>query len=186
MDEFLKKIKLKDHFTVELEVERHLFVDRLMSVVDPGDTGTLFSAFEGLSSSKKEYKGKVSDNGFEIRKRKKLFDMNMIPAIAKGQWRQRDNHLIIDTEVSSFSNFYILFFVVLIVLYGVFFMGLLFSEDGGDRNNMTKAIGLPFLLLHAAFMFGLPYMFMRNSTKRMKYDLTREFHYLAVAKQVSG
>ena len=52
MNEFLKKLKLIDHFTVELEVERYLFVDRLMSVVDPGDTGTLFSSFEGFGSSK--------------------------------------------------------------------------------------------------------------------------------------
>ena len=54
MDEFLRKIKLKDNFTVELEVDRYLFVDRLMSVVDPGDTGTLFSAFEGLQLQQKE------------------------------------------------------------------------------------------------------------------------------------
>jgi hypothetical protein len=185
MNEFLRKLKLIDHFTVELEVERYFFVDRLMSVVDPGDTGTLFSSFEGFSSNKKEYKGKVSDNGFEIRRRKKLFDMNMGSAIAKGKWRQKDNNLVIETEVNSFNNFFILFFVILIVIYGFGAIALLFSENSEGGSKMIALMGLPFLLLHAAFMFGIPYMVMRNSTSRMKYDLTREFHYLAVARNSS-
>ena len=184
MDEFLRKIKLKDSFTVELEVDRYQYVDRLMSVVDPGDTGTLFSAFEGFSSSKREYKGKVNDQGFEIRRRKRLFDMNVIPAIAKGQWRQRDDQLIIETEINSFNNLFIFFYGILIVIYGIGFISLLFAGIGEDAGEMMTLIGLPFLLLHAAFMFGIPYLVMRNSTKRMKYDLTREFHYLAVAKNV--
>ena len=185
MNEFLKKLKLIDHFTVELEVERHLFVDRLMSVVDPGGTGTLFSAFEGLSSSNKEYKGKVSDNGFEIRRRKRLFEMNMGSAIAKGKWRQKDDQLIIETEINSFNNFFILFFVILIFIYGFGIIAALFAENAEGGNQLVTLIGIPFLLLHAAFMFGVPYMVMRNSTKRTKYDLTREFHYLAVAKKGS-
>ena len=110
MDEFLRKLRLKDNFAIELEVEKYFFVDRLTSVVDPGNTGILFSAFEGLSSSKKEYKGKVSDHGFEIRRRKRLFDMNMGSAIAKGQWRQKDDQLIIETEINSFNNFFIFFY----------------------------------------------------------------------------
>ncbi len=186
MNEFLKKLKLIDRFTVELEVERYFFVDRLTSVVDPGDTGTLFSSFEGFSSSKKEYKGRVGDNAFEIRRRKRLFDMNMGSAIAKGEWRQRDNHLIIETEINSFNNFFILFYGILLVVYGFGILATLLAENAEDGNNLLALIGVPFLLLHAAFMFGIPYMVMRNSTKRMKYDLTREFHYLALAKKVSG
>jgi hypothetical protein len=42
MDEFLRKITLLDHFTIELDVERHVFVDRLASIVDPGCTGVIF------------------------------------------------------------------------------------------------------------------------------------------------
>jgi hypothetical protein len=185
MDEFLRKIKLLDHFKVELEIERHLFVDRLMSVVDPGDTGILFASFEGFRSNKKEYKGKVGNDGFEIRRRKKLFDTNMNLAVAKGKLRQRDNYLVIETEVNSFNNFFVFFFIITIVIYGFAIIAILFSENGDDGNNIGTAIGLPFLLLHAAFMFGIPYMMMRNSTKRMKYDLTREFHYLAAIKNYS-
>ena len=144
MNEFLKKLKLIDHFTVELEVERYLFVDRLMSVVDPGDTGTLFSSFEGFGSSMKEYKGKVGDSGFEIRRRKRLFDMNMGSAIAKGNWRQRDNHLIIDNEINSFNNFFILFYGILIFVYGFGIMATLLAENTEDGNNMLTLIGIPF------------------------------------------
>jgi len=185
MTEFLRRIKLLDDFTVELEVERHVFVDRLMSIVDPGGTGTVLTSFEVFSSSRKEYKGKVGNDGFEIRRRKKMFDTNMSLAIAKGKWRQRENHLIVETEVNSFNNFFIFFYVVLIVIYGFAFMAMLLSENGTDESNMGIAMGIPFLLVHAAFMFGIPYFLMRRSTNRMKYDLTREFHYLAATKNSS-
>ncbi|HMG88996.1 MAG TPA: hypothetical protein VK589_03015 [Chryseolinea sp.] len=182
MNEFLRRIKLIDDFSVELEVERNVFVDRLMSIVDPGGTGTIFTSFEGFSSNRKEYKGKVGNDGFEIRRRKKLFDTNMNLAIAKGKWRQRENHLIVETEVNSFNNFFILFIVILLGFYAFGVVALLLSNNGTDESNMGMAIGLPFLLVHAAFMLGIPYLVIRRSTNRMKYDLTREFHYLAATK----
>jgi len=40
------------------------------------------------------------------------------------------------------------------------------------------AIAVPFLFIHAAFMFGIPYFMMRRSVKRMKHDLEREFYYM--------
>jgi hypothetical protein len=100
-------------------------------------------------------------------------------AIAKGKLRPRDNQLIVDTELNSFNNFFILFFIILLVFSALGIMVMLLSENGKDEGNMSVAIGLQFLVVHATFMLGIPYLFMRRSTNRMKYDLTREFHYLA-------
>jgi hypothetical protein len=47
MDEFLRKITLLDHFTIELDVERHVFVDRLANC-RPGLYWSYFFSFEGF------------------------------------------------------------------------------------------------------------------------------------------
>jgi hypothetical protein len=185
MDEFLRKIELLDNFTVELEVDRNVFVDRLMSIVDPGSTETIFTLFEGFGSNGMEYKGKVDNEGFEIRRRKKLFDSNINLAIAKGKWRQREDHLIVNTEVKSFNNFFIFFIIMAIVFYGFAFVAIFLSENGTEESSLWMAISIPFLFVHAAFMLGIPSFIMRRSINRMKYDLTREFHYLAATKNSS-
>jgi len=181
MKEFLRKVKLSDQFTVELEIERSVFVRRFMEMVEPGGTSRLTPSFEMFSSSKKEYRGSVSDYGFTIRRRRRLFDSIWNMAVAKGKWRQRDNHLVIDTEVSSFSNFFIVFYGLVLVIYAIVFSTVLFTET---PNETFPFFIFPFLFLHAAFMLGIPYMMMRRSTQRMKYDLTRELHYIAANKKV--
>jgi hypothetical protein len=176
MKEFLKRLKLIDHLTTELQISKSDFVKKLKEHVDEGDTGVFLSAFEVFSSSKKEYKGTIGYEGFKIRKRRKLFEMNMTSAIAEGKFNQRDELLNIETEINGFHRMYILFYAFGIVFYPVFILSVAFAENTGTASVMLTVI--PFLLVHGAFMFGMPYFFMRRSTKRMKYDLEREFFYM--------
>ena len=71
MDSLLKRLKLIDHLTTEIPIERRDFVEKLKKNVDQGDTEVVFSPFEALSSSKNEYKGRITANSFRIRRRKK-------------------------------------------------------------------------------------------------------------------
>ncbi|MFT4850597.1 MAG: hypothetical protein ACI83B_003156 [Sediminicola sp.] len=45
-------------------------------------------------------------------------------------------------------------------------------------NSGQIGFALPFIIIHAAFMYGAPYLMMRRSTKRMKHELERELFYL--------
>lgn len=36
----------------------------------------------------------------------------------------------------------------------------------------------PFIIVHAIFMLGFPYLMMRRSVSKMKYELEREFFYM--------
>ena len=87
MKEFLKKIKLIDHFTTEVPLERSQFVSRFEKQVDYGDLDMFSDMFEVFSSSKNEYKGHVNNEGFKIKRRRKLFDMNS--AVASGEFRTK-------------------------------------------------------------------------------------------------
>jgi preprotein translocase subunit YajC len=48
--------------------------------------------------------------------------------------------------------------------------------DNIEGNGAQFAI--PFIFIHAVFMFGIPYFMMRRSARKMKHDLEREFFYL--------
>ncbi|MEX0968450.1 MAG: hypothetical protein WD077_14555 [Bacteroidia bacterium] len=57
MKEFLKRIKLLDHLTTSLELEKNEFVTRFKEHVDEGDMGFFDLTFEVFSTSKNEYIG---------------------------------------------------------------------------------------------------------------------------------
>ena len=175
MKELLKKLKLIDYLQTELLSQKNDFVNKLRSNVDPGSTGIFSDSFEAFSSSKNEYKGEVGINGFRIKRRRKLFDMNMNFAVANGTYTQKDDKLIIDTEINGFHGMMIPFYIFCVVIYGVFIVGFL-SADEIEGN--ASEFAFPFIIIHAAFMMGMPYFIMRRSTKRLKHELEREFFYL--------
>ena len=175
MKEFLRKLRLIDYLQTELEIQKNDFINKLREHVDEGGTGIFSDTFDVFSSSKNEYKGEVNYNGFKIKRRRKFFDMNMNMAVANGTYYEKDNKLIIDTEINGFHGMMIPFYIFCIVIYGVFIVGFLLADKIG--GNVT-GFAFPFIIFHAAFMMGIPYFIMRRSTKRLKHELEREFFYL--------
>ncbi|NOS92536.1 MAG: hypothetical protein HOP30_11480 [Cyclobacteriaceae bacterium] len=172
MKSFLIKIKLIEYLTIELPISKVDFVQRLSSVTDKGDTGMFAGAFDIFSSSKNELKGVVSLDGFRIRRRRRIFDTNMNMAIATGTFKETDSGLVIHTKINGFNNFFILYYVLLVFVYGMIASLMAFS----DQN--TEFVIFLFLVIHAVFMFLIPYFFMRSATRRLKHELEREFFYL--------
>lgn len=164
-----------DHLTTELEISRNDFVNKLKEHVDDGGVGFLSDMFDVFSSGKNEFKGKVEYEGFKIKRKKRFFDMNMNLAIAEGKFIQRDQLLIIETEINGFHKMFVPFYIFGIFLYPIILTSFLMT-DNLEPNALLLTI--PFLFLHAAFMFGIPYFVMRNSARKMKYELEREFFYM--------
>ena len=172
MKEFLKRLKLIDYLTIALPTNKTDFVNRLYEVTDIGSTGMFSDTFDIFSSSKNEFKGQVDTDGFKLKRRKRFFDTNMNFAVANGTFSETNGQLIIETEVNGFNNFFIVFYVFLIIFYSIFIFGFWGSDNKGSF------IAIPFILLHGTFMFVIPYFMMRRSVKRLKYELEREFFYL--------
>ncbi len=181
MKEYLKKLKLVDQLTTEIEIERNQFVGRFKEHVDQGDTSIFSDIFDVFSSSKNEYKGNVNHAGFKIKRRRRFFDMNMGLAIATGKFHEKENTLVISTEINSFHGIMIPFYIFIAIFYLIFIFGFSFVAFTGESNGEV-AFAIPFLLFHAAFMFGIPYFMMRRSTSRMKRELEREFFYMTKGK----
>ena len=174
--EFLKKILLIDYLTMEIEIQQSDFLVKFREYVDEGDIGIFSDAFEVFSSSKNEYKGHVGYNNFKIRKRKRFFDSNRNIAIATGKLLQQGRMLLIETEINGFNGIMKSFFIIAGAFYIIFmitFLSVSFNTIGG-----SSFFPFTFIIIHALFMFGIPYFMMRRSVKRMKHDLERELFYI--------
>ncbi|MBS1572732.1 MAG: hypothetical protein JST62_10085 [Bacteroidetes bacterium] len=172
MKNILIRLKLIDTMTTTLPTSKVEFVNRLNEITDEGSTGMLSDSFDVFSSSKNEFKGQVNIDSFKIKRRRRFFDTNMNFAVANGTFIENNGQLTVETEINGFNNFFILFYVALILFYSIAFFGPSFNSVNGDY------FAIPFLLLHGTFMFALPYFMMRRSVKRLKYELEREFFYL--------
>lgn len=179
MKDFLKKIKLIEYLTIELDIQKNEFISTLKESVDEGSTGFMSDSFDVFSSSKNEYKGHVGFENFKIKRRKRFFDTYVNLAVAKGTYRQKENTLIIDTEISGFNGMMIPFYIFILIFYSIFVIAFLFADN---IEGASPVLTLLFILIHASFMFGLPYFIMRRSMKRMKHELEREFFYMTKKK----
>lgn len=175
MKEFLRKIKLVENLTTEITIQKNEFVSNFKDHVDEASIGLFSDTFDAFSSSKKVYKGHVGYDNFKIKKRRKFFDMNTNLAIAEGTFRQKDQTLIIKTEITGFNGIMLPFYIFGIIFY-IIFIGMFFSFN--TMEGEAPGFILPFLIIHAAFMFGIPYFMMRRSTTKMAHELEREFYYM--------
>lgn len=176
MSDFLRKINQIKDINIELQVSKTEFIKKFKENVDESNFG--FEPFEALKSSKNEYKGSIESHGFELKKRKKLFDMNYSFAKVTGIFFQETDKLIIEAEISAFRGKMIFFVAFLLLFYGIIISALLFTEDGG-----IKFFIFPFILFHMSIMMGIPYFIMKRSVTRMIYDLERDLHYWVTKKQ---
>lgn len=176
MKEFLKRVKLNADLTTELEIQKSDFVNKLQQCVDDGEIGYLSCTFDVFSSSNNEFKGKVNIEGFSIKRKKRFFDMHTSIAIATGTYTQKDKMLIIDTEITGFYGIMIFFFICLILIYIILIISFATANEIG--GNMPRFLAIPFILFHATLAMGIPYVIMRKSTRKLKWDMERELFYV--------
>ena len=177
MENFLRNIKLIDEFSMTLPISKSDFVSGLRSHVDEGTIDGLFDgAFEGLSSSENLFKGLVDHNGFKIRKRRRFLERKFSFTKAIGNFREQGNALIVNTKLVAWSNFMILYYVLVTGFY-VFFIGMFFNTLASDGQEFDLFF-IGFLIVHALFMYILPYVMMKRSLTSIKKDVEREFHYI--------
>ena len=105
-----------------------------------------------------------------------MFDVNMNMAYAKGSFAESNDELVIETEISGFHYFFIVFYAFATVFYCI-----IFSLIIGYANGF-EFIAIPFLLLQATLTFAAPYFTMRRSVQRLKYELERDFYYLTKSR----
>jgi hypothetical protein len=174
MKSILERLRLVDHLTIEIPIEKKEFIDKLTRNVDQDDMGIFFSAFEAFSSSKNEYKGTVTFDSFKIRRRRRLFDLNICLAVAEGSFRQKENLLVVEATIRGFQRIFIPFLFFTAFIYVACIISVIVSDTPGNMGWFF----IPFIFIHAAMMLGIPYYIMRRGVSRMKYELERDFYYI--------
>ena len=121
MSDFLKKIKLMDNLNVELNISKLEFVKALRNHIEISDLG-IFSDFSDIfSSTKKEFKGKVDNKGFILKRKRRFLDSKRnSTAKALGSFKEIENKLIINSEIKGINNKMYFFIVSAIMFYSVF------------------------------------------------------------------
>ncbi len=158
-----------------LNTTKSEFTSALRNNVDEANIDDYFSgAFEAFTSSENKFKGSVSHSGFKIRKRRRFFQKNFGKATATGNLREHGNTLVIDTQINGWNNFMFFFYGFITIIYCVFFGAFLLNVDSYE----FPIFGIFFVIIHAIFMYGIPYFMMRTSVRSLKEDLEREFHFV--------
>lgn len=173
MDKLLTKLNFIKTATIELPIEKYNFISILNSNIDKSELGYFSDIGDVFSSSKAEYKGHINSYGFKLKKKRKFFDTNVNFATVEGQFDQQGDTLKIKMEINGFSNQMAPFFIMVPLFY--LFAIVMVFQGGGTESSI---IAIPFLLIHALFMFGIPYFIMRRSVKRMKYELERDLYFM--------
>ena len=171
MKKVLQNLKLVDSLTVSLPVTRSTFINRLSAAVEMGDP-TPFSGDVANIFDKKEWFGKIDINGFKIRRKFGMFEQRN-KAVVTGSFSDANGKLTIEAEINGFNP--VLFIGPLIGICIIIFFASVFPLIGGDKIPYS----LPGLVFFGVVIAGGPYMGMRRSVSRMKYEIRRELVYLA-------
>ncbi|MGH2666998.1 hypothetical protein [Flavobacterium sp.] len=176
MSDFLRKIKLLDNITIELDSTKNDFIRGFQKNVDESDLNLIDSFFEALTFSKNEYKGTVDNSVFKLRRRRKIFDNSRSFAVAEGTMKEKEGKLVLETDIKGFHSSMKFFYVFLFVIYLVFLTTIILTFLFNEEAEAPLFI-FPIFFIHALLMLGIPYFIMRRSVSRMKYELERDFHF---------
>ena len=117
---FAKTLKLVDNFTIDVDLPKNEFVQKLSNIVYKG---------KGRSQSAKDfpkstliYKGAVAPDRFKIKRIRWFFDPHSNMASAEGIISENNGRTRVDIEVSGLTPLFMLFmrFYSLCILAGLF------------------------------------------------------------------
>ncbi len=174
MKDLLERMKLTDHLTTELQISAQEFVEKLSANVDPVHIGLFPSNFEAFSSSKNEFKGKVDYSGFKIKIRHRLFE-RYNHALATGSIIEQNGRLLIETAIEAADGMIISIFFIIIFCVSITIIIVAASPNSSGGDGVEILIPIVFIIL----MLVIGYFLLRRDVSRLKYELDREFHYLA-------
>lgn len=171
MHDFLEKIHLILHKQIRLPIDKSEFIKKFKQNVDEGSVGAFSGIFEAFSASKNRYKGNITQNTFEMRKKRTFFDRTGYLVRISGSLKQQNDQLIIDAEIKGFNNFLILFYIIVTLFY-IFFTFMFISSFTETHFPII------FVFIHAVLVYSIPYFFTRKGIQNTAIDFERELFFI--------
>ena len=168
---FAKRLGLVDDFTIEVDLTKGEFVEKLNGIVAQGNGFRLSNGGEGAGHRRLIYKGIVEGDRFRIKRIRRFLDPHSNMATAEGNIRESNGWTRLDVKISGLTPLFLAFYYFLFFVYfgGIFY--LMFK-------NHQVIFSAPVLIAQGIVMAAFPYIIMRRSVERLRYDLEREFFYL--------
>lgn len=164
----IQRLKLEDHFSIKMEMDKASFLRLLKDNIDE-DTGPQF--FESINPKLKPYKGFTSLNGFKIKRRRRAFesnnDMARITGTLKSDLRQTEliTHIgYPELTLKAIAG-------LMLLVYTVVAAVVLTVDLGESPSWMPLLIIGHFFLIFGILFFVLRYQ-IKTSTKKVRRFLT--------------
>jgi len=160
---------LLDNFKVELTVSPQTLKDRLSKKTDNYQP----DLFDIFTFNKKEYKGFITTEKFEIKKCKSFPVSFEHLAEAVGKMKIEDNRLIINGEVKSIQPYMTIigFGLTALLFATIGLLGIFSTLATGEIDGLYAGLAI---LTFGTIFLGLPILAMRWSVKNLKTDLEDE------------
>lgn len=169
----LRRLKLIEDFDFEIEIKRPEFVEKLSNKLEDYEFSIMSEIFEIFDSGPPGYKGKITNDDFEIKRKRELF--NYVPSIpiVKGRFKEDNNRLLIHTEIRGLR-------IGMIILLSIIFSILtLLACLVAFSNNKEVFPAIFFLVFPIPFIAILHYFQIRHAIVTMKRDLERELYFIS-------
>ena len=169
MNKFLQKIGLIKIFEINLNITRSEFVEKLSRLTEAGSPEMFANPLEALSSGSSEFKGIVNQEGFRIKRKKRIFKANLNLAIAEGKYAEIGRNLTITTEICGLNKF----FKFICVFFFIFYLVVAIMLDlSGDANSVAF---IPFIFIHAIIVYTILYFILNFSAAKLKKVILSNF-----------
>ena len=171
MNDFFKKIKLIQTFSIVIPMERIEFVKLCRQKIERKEDSISTMLMEYFTKRKHKYVGIVEHKGISIRKRKTFFSFSKNSCLIKGTFREKNNLLYLETEIKGFSNNVIIVYLS-IVLLALYYVGYnLFFKSPDPLFSIISA-----LILQAVLLFGVPYFIIKLRIKGIKAEFEQDIY----------
>jgi hypothetical protein len=165
----LRKFGLLDNFDVELTISPQTLVDKLSKKTDNYRP----DLFDNFTFNKKEYKGFITTEKFEIKKCQSFIVSFEHFAEAYGTIEKKENKLQIRTEIYSIQTYMTVigFGLTATLFSAIGLLAIISTLTTGDIERLYAGLGI---LVFGTFFLGLPILAMRWSVQNLKMDLEDE------------
>ncbi|OXA82579.1 hypothetical protein SAMN05444397_10799 [Flavobacterium aquidurense] len=173
MAAIFEKLKLREQFEYQLEIDKDVFFDNLKQIVDKGNSSDLFSRqFDKYIDGDNDYIGSVYKDNFRIRKRYELFNNNS--SIAIGKINIKNNTVSISTSVTAFNHSNVYAPIVFLVLY----VG--FSILGHSHFPELFLIFFRSITILYISLIVLLFVLMRKAVANLSSELEADFDFIQI------
>lgn len=167
-ENLLRKIKLIQAISIEIPLNQHVFKNKLYEVVSEKK----YNLFEQFSNKGKLFVGEVTNDQFNIRPIKKIFQTNLSYLTRfKGSFISTGSaKTIVQGEISISKYYPISIFCFMIIAYG--------STVAIAFTTWTDLTPLIFVFGHVIIMLTVFYFVFRRCVSQGKHYMERELFFL--------